>query len=164
MDSSQNGNLKRISIQHYPIHLIDRIMSGLDNNLKGGTHAVSLHLTINRPSADSATGLVCSHLQKMNSGLISLNHDYFFQGLKGKMSGFGAKGSVICNCEYLCQTNSNADCVLTEDRWKFVDDLSSINNCRLNRCWPSQFLQFPAACSIGYLHPCPLCGPQKSEN
>ena len=43
-----------------------------------------------------------------------------------KLPGGGAMGANLGNWEFLSQTNSNADCVPVEDRFKFVDDLSTI--------------------------------------
>ena len=37
-----------------------------------------------------------------------------------------AQGSFLGNWEYLSQTNKNADCVPKENRWKWVDDLSTL--------------------------------------
>ena len=43
-----------------------------------------------------------------------------------KLPGSGAMGANLGNWEFLSQTNNNADCVPEEDRFKFVDDLSTI--------------------------------------
>ena len=43
------------------------------------------------------------------------------------LPGGGAKGANLGNWEFLSQTNDNADCVPIEDRFKLVDDLSTIN-------------------------------------
>ena len=43
-----------------------------------------------------------------------------------KLPGGGAMGANLGNWEFLSQTNNNADCVPEEDRFKFVDDLSTI--------------------------------------
>ena len=40
------------------------------------------------------------------------------------LPGSGAQGSNLGNWEFLSQTNSYADCVPQQDRYKFVDDLS----------------------------------------
>ena len=42
-----------------------------------------------------------------------------------QLPGSGAQGSVIGNWEYLSQTNKNADHVPLDDRWKWVDDLTT---------------------------------------
>ena len=43
-----------------------------------------------------------------------------------QLPGSGAKGSVIGNLEYLSQTNNNSDHIPREDRWKWVDDLTTL--------------------------------------
>ena len=43
-----------------------------------------------------------------------------------KLPGGGAMGANLGNWEFLSQTNNNADCVPEEDRFKFVDNLSTI--------------------------------------
>ena len=42
------------------------------------------------------------------------------------MPGGGAMGASLGNWEFLSQTNDNADCVPEDDRFKFVDDLSTL--------------------------------------
>ena len=43
-----------------------------------------------------------------------------------KLPGGGAMGASLGNWEFLSQTNDNADCVPEDDRFKFVDDLTTI--------------------------------------
>ena len=43
-----------------------------------------------------------------------------------KLPGCGAMGTSLGNWEFLSQTKNNADCVPIEDRFKFVDDLSTL--------------------------------------
>ena len=43
-----------------------------------------------------------------------------------KLPGGGAMGASLGNWEYQSQTNDNANCVPEEDRFKFVDDLSTL--------------------------------------
>jgi hypothetical protein len=43
-----------------------------------------------------------------------------------KLQGGGAMGASLGNWELLSQTNDNADCVPPDDRFKFVDDLTTI--------------------------------------
>ena len=42
------------------------------------------------------------------------------------LPGSGAMGANLGNWEFLSQTNDNADCIPANDRFKFVDDLSTI--------------------------------------
>ena len=43
-----------------------------------------------------------------------------------KLPGGGAMGASLGNWEFLSQTNNNADCIPQDDRFKFVDDLSTL--------------------------------------
>ena len=38
----------------------------------------------------------------------------------------GVMGAALGNWEFLSQTNGNADCIPQDDRFKFVDDLSTL--------------------------------------
>ena len=42
------------------------------------------------------------------------------------LPGGGAMGASLVNWEYLSQTNDSAECIPVEDRFRFVDDLSTI--------------------------------------
>ena len=41
-----------------------------------------------------------------------------------KINGSGPQGATLGILEYLSQSNNNADCVSSEDRFKFIDDLT----------------------------------------
>ena len=43
-----------------------------------------------------------------------------------KLNGGGPQGATLGLLEYLSQSNDNADCVCEEDRFKFLDDLSTL--------------------------------------
>ena len=45
---------------------------------------------------------------------------------KRDLPGSGAQGSVLGNLEYLSQTNNNANHIPVEDKWKWVDDLTTL--------------------------------------
>jgi hypothetical protein len=140
MDPSQYGNLKNTSITHYLISLIHRIMSTLDNNSKGEVFANCVTLFDYKQAFSRQCHKlgVSSFLRNgVRPSLIPLLVNYF-QGRRcqikwrGHLSterllpGSGAQGSIIGNLEYLSQTNNNADHIPSEDRWKWVDDLTAI--------------------------------------
>ena len=56
-----------------------------------------------------------------------------------KLPGGGAMGASLGNWEYLSQTNNNADCIPEEDRFKFVDDLSTLEIINLLTVGMSSF-------------------------
>ena len=56
-----------------------------------------------------------------------------------QLPGGGAMGASLGNWEFLSQTNNNADCVPLEDRYKFVDDLSTLEIINLLAIGMSSF-------------------------
>ena len=66
LDPSQYGNQKNLSIQHYLVRLLHRVVSSVDRNSKGEVNAV-LCLG-SKHTQDSATPWVYSHSLKMEYG------------------------------------------------------------------------------------------------
>ena len=140
LDPSQYGNQKNISIQHYLVRLLHRVVSNVDRNSKGEVNAV-LCMFIDWKQAYSRqchTLGVKSFLKNgVRPSLIPILISYFEDRemrvkWHGKLSqprklpGGGAMGASLGNWEFLSQTNDNADCVPEDDRFKFVDDLSTL--------------------------------------
>ena len=140
LDPSQYGNRRHLSIQHYLVRLLHRILTSVDKNSKGEVNAV-LCMFIDWKQAYSRqchTLGVKSFIQNgVRPALIPLLISYFEdRQMKvkwhGKISearnlpGSGAMGANLGNWEFLSQTNDNADCIPANDRFKFVDDLSTI--------------------------------------
>ena len=138
LDPSQYGNQKHISIQHYLIRLIHRVLTSVDRNAKGEVKAV-LCMFVDWKQAYSRQCHTLGIKSFINNGvrpsLIPLLISYFenremrvrWHGVVSaprKLPGGGAMGATLGNWEFLSQTNDNADCVPQEDRFKFVDDLS----------------------------------------
>ena len=140
VDTSQYGNQEGISIQHYLINFIDRILSVIDGNKKNKSVAVLATLV----DWKEAFSRQCPKLgieSFINNGvrpaLIPLMIN-FFQGRQMKvkwhgelskervLKGGGPQGSTFGIWKYLSQSNDNANCVSPEDRFKFVDDLTFI--------------------------------------
>ena len=140
LDPAQYGNQENKSIQHYLVRFIHRILTNLDKNKKGEVNAV-LCLFIDWKQAYSRqchTLGVQSFLKNgVRPSLIPILISYFeeremkvkWQGMMSeprKLPGGGAMGASLGNWEYLSQSNDSADCVPEEDRFKFVDDLSTL--------------------------------------
>ena len=139
-DLSQYGNEKRTSIQHYLIKLIHRILESTDKNSKNEKFAVVAAM-IDWKSAfsrqDHTLGVLSFVKNGVRGSLIPLLTNYF-QGrkmqvkLNGKLSnvkkinGGGVQGATFGILEYLSQSNSNSNCVPIEDRFKFIDDLTTL--------------------------------------
>ena len=138
LDPSQFGNQRGISIQHYLIQMVHKILSALDNNIKGDVFAVIANLI----DWNSAFPRQCPKLgveSFMQNGvrpsLIPVLVNYFQErkmsvkwhgcfSVPKDIKGGGPQGATIGLLEYLSQSNNSADCVNVEDRFKFVDDLT----------------------------------------
>ena len=138
LDPSQYANQAGLSIQHYLVKFIDRILQALDNNSKQEGCAVLATLVDWQqafPRQCPKLGLESFIRNGVRPSLIPVLINYF-QGRKmkvkwhgqlsteRKLKGGGAQGSSFGLWEYLSQSNDNADCVEEENRFKFVDDLS----------------------------------------
>ena len=140
LDPSQFGNQKHLGIQHYLVRFLNRILSNLDKNSKGEVNA-ALCMFVDWKQAYSRqchTLGVKSFIQNgVRPSLIPLLISYFEnREMKVKwhntvsksrnLPGSGAMGASLGNWEYLSQTNDSAECIPVEDRFRFVDDLSTI--------------------------------------
>ena len=123
-DPSQYAGEKKMSIQHYLVKLIDRIVTGLDKNNKNEVYAVMVQyidwsLAFDRQSPKLAIqSFIKNGVRKcLIPVLIS-----FFQDRQmtvkwkdrfstwRKMPGGGPQGCRLGQESYLSQSNDNADC------------------------------------------------------
>ena len=140
IDPSQFANQKGLSIQHYLVKFIDRILEAVDGNSKGEACAVLATLVDWKqafPRQCPKLGVESFIKNGVRPALIPLLINYF-QGRKMKvkwhgeisserqLKGGGPQGSTFGIWEYLSQSNDNADCISESDRFKFVDDLTFI--------------------------------------
>ena len=140
LDPSQYGNQKNLSIQHYLVRLLHRVVSSVDRNCKGEVSAV-LCMFVDWKQAYSrqchTLGIQSFLKNGVRPSLIPILISYFEDRemrvkWHGKLSqprklpGGGAMGASLGNWEFLSQTNDNADCVPEDDRFKFVDDLTTL--------------------------------------
>ena len=138
IDPSQYGNQRGVSIQHYLINMVHKILEALENNSKGDTFAVVANLI----DWENAFPRQCPKLgvesfiqNGVRPALIPVLINYFqdremsvkwhgCQSVPRKLRGGGPQGATIGLLEYLSQSNHNADCVSESERFKFLDDLS----------------------------------------
>ena len=138
IDPAQYANQKGLSIQHYLVKMIDRILQAVESNSKSESFAVLATLVDWKqafPRQCPKLGIQSFIQNGVRPSIIPLLISYF-QGRKmkvkwhGKMSsirelkGGGPQGSTFGIWEYLSQSNDNANCISESDRFKFVDDLS----------------------------------------
>ena len=137
-DPKQYGNQRGISIQHYLIDMIHRILEALDNNSNGEKFAVIASLI----DWNNAFPRQCAQLgvesfikNGVRPSLIPVLVNYFqgremsvkwhgCQSVPRKLKGGGPQGATIGLLEYLSQSNDCADMVKESERFRFLDDLS----------------------------------------
>jgi hypothetical protein len=153
LDPSQYGNQKHTSIQHYLVRMLHRILTNVDRNSKGEVNAV-LCMFVDWKQAYSrqchTLGIQSFIDNGVRPSLIPVLVSYFEDrqmrvkwhgklSAPRKLPGGGAMGASLGNWEYLSQTNNNADCIPEEDRFKFVDDLSTLEIINLLTVGMSSF-------------------------
>ena len=140
LDPSQYGNQRKTSIQHYLVKMMDRIVTSVDRNSKGDVNA-DLAMFVDWKSAyskqDHTLGIQSFIKNGVRPSLIPLLINYFqnrrmkvkHNGVISKprqQPGSGAQGASLGNQEFISQTNENAQSVPTENRFKYVDDLTTL--------------------------------------
>ena len=138
LDSAQFANQKGLSINHYLIKMIDRVLETLDKNSRGETCAVLATLVDWKqafPRQCPKLGVESFLKNGVRPALIPVLVSYF-QGRKMKvkwhgefssireLNGGGPQGSTFGIWEYLSQSNDSAESVDEDDKFKFVDDLT----------------------------------------
>ena len=138
MHKAQYGNMQNKSINHYLINMIHRILSALDNNSRREIFAVVANLidwSKAFPRQCPKLGVQSFIDNNVRPALIPILVS-FFQNRRMRLKwhscisnpkplpGGGPAGGTLGILEYLSQSNHSADCVTSEDRYKFVDDLS----------------------------------------
>ena len=138
MDPAQYGNQKGISIQHYLIKMLHRILTVLDNNQRRETFAVIANLIDWNnafPRQCPKLGIEAFIANGVRPALVPVLVSYFqdrkmsvkWHGCRSvprHIKGGGPQGATLGILEYLAQSNNSSDCVSDQDRFKFVDDLT----------------------------------------
>ena len=139
-DPSQYGNLKGVSTQHYLIKMVDRILTVLDSNNQQEANAVVVQLVDWAQAFDRQCpklGIQSFLKNGVRKSIIPVLIS-FFQNRKMKVKwmnqlsstrdlpGGGPQGTSIGLIEYDSQSNDNTDFLSQEDKFKFVDDLSTL--------------------------------------
>ena len=137
LDPTQYGNQKHKSIQHYLVRLLNRVLTNVDRNSKGEVNAV-LCMFVDWKQAYSRQCHTLGVQSFIDNGvrpaIIPLLVSYFedrqmrvkWHGQLSQPRKLPGGGANLGNWEFLSQTNNSADCVPEEDRFKFVDDLTTI--------------------------------------
>ena len=153
LDPSQFGNQKNLSIQHYLIKMIHKILGSLDNNSKGDIFAVIATLVDWEQAfnhQDPTLGIKSFMENGVRPALIPMLTNYFqnrkgyvkWKGIHSPMKdipGGGPQGGFFGILGYLSQSNDSADIIDEEDKFKFVDDLTALEIVNLLSIGMSSF-------------------------
>ena len=145
IDQSQYGNEKGLSIQHYLVKMVHKILTILDTNNEHQKHAVLTQL-VDWSKAfdrqDHKLGVQSFIKNGVRPTLIPLLVSYFqdrkmivkWHGLKSTtrdLLGSGPQGCTFGLLEYKSNSNDNVNHVPMDMRFKFVDDLSVLEKLNL---------------------------------
>ena len=139
MDQSQFANQKGLSVQHYLIKMLDRMLSLIDE-AKGESVAIIATMVDWAkafPRLDSTLGIQSFIDNGVRPSLLPIVASFFEnRRMRVKWHGClsserllpagGPQGSSFGIIGYLSQSNNNADCVPSEDRYKYMDDLTML--------------------------------------
>ena len=141
IDPSQYANQEGLSINHYLVKVLDKVLKTVDSNSKKECVAVLATLVDWKqafPRQCPKLGIDSFIKNGVRPALIPMLVNYF-QGRemkvkwKGRLSskrelkGGGPQGSTFGIWEYLSQSNDNANCLDESERFKFVDDLTFLH-------------------------------------
>lgn len=138
LDPAQFANQKGLSIQHYLIKMIDKILLSCDSNAKGESVAVLATMVDWRKAFDRqcpTLGIKSFIKNNVRPSLIPILMNYFedrkmqvkWHGVLSEirnLNGGGPQGSSFGILEYLSQSNDNSENVPVDERFKFIDDLT----------------------------------------
>ena len=138
MDPKQYGNQKGLSVQHYLIDMIHRILTALDSHSEKESFAVIASLIDWNnafPRQCPKLGIESFMKNGVRPALIPVLINYFqdremsvkWHGCRSvprKVVGGGPQGATLGLLEYLSQSNNCADMVNESERFRFIDDLS----------------------------------------
>ena len=136
LDIGQFGGLPGIGTEHMIVCLIDRILKLLDRHTdRSAVIMTSLDWSAAFDRQDPTLAIKKFLQLGVRPSLIPLLASYLTDRtmkvkFNGEMSdllalvGGGPQGTLLGQLEYLVQSNDNADVVPTEDRFKYIDDLS----------------------------------------
>ena len=145
IDPSQFGNEKGLSITHYLVEMVNRILTILDSNNDHEKYAVMAQL-IDWSKAfdrqDPKLGIEAFTKNGVRPSLIPVLISFFqdrkmtvkWHGLTSStrdLPGGGPQGCTLGLLEYKASSNDNADHIPIDMRFKFVDDLSLLEKFNL---------------------------------
>ena len=145
IDPSQYGQQKGLSIQHYLVKMVNRILTILDTNNENEKYAVLSKLIDWRKAfdmQDPKKGIMSFIKCGVRGSLVPILINYF-QDRKmvvkwnkhlstvRDLPGGGPQGCTFGGLEYLVNSNDNTEHIPADMKFKFVDDLSTLEKLNL---------------------------------
>ena len=145
LDKSQYANQKGVSLQHYLVKMINKILEDTDKTNSSEVNAIIATMVDWKeafPRQCPKLGIEAFIKCGVRGSLIPLLVNYLqdrkmkvkWRGLTSSerdLHGGGPQGATFGIWEYLVQSNDNAECVSPEYRYKFVDDLTILEKINL---------------------------------
>ena len=140
LDPANYGGVKGKGTAHYIVKLIHDMLKNLDNNSRGEINAIiatfydwskAFDIQCHRLGILSfiecgvrpcLIPLLVSYLQERS---MTVKYRTAVSSPRN-LPGGGAQGTLIGPMEYACQSNKSANCVEEDKRYKFIDDLTTI--------------------------------------
>ena len=140
MDPASYGGVPGMSTAHYMVKLVHDIMQGLDKNSQGETNSAIATFSDWSKAFDMQChrlGILSFMKCGVRTSILPILVSYFQNrtmtvkyrsaiSTRRSLPGGGAQGTLIGPIEYACQSNESADCVSEDNRYKFVDDLTTL--------------------------------------
>ena len=137
-DKAQYGNLKKVSLQHYLVKMMNKILKSMDQNSAKQSVAVVLQMVDWKQAFDRQShklGIQSFIDNGVRASMIPILLSFFqnrrmrvkWKSLLSKeraLPGGGPQGGTLGIEEYLSQSNGNTDFLDQDEKYKFIDDLS----------------------------------------
>ena len=137
-DRSQYGNVKKISLQHYLVKMLHKILTTIDQSTITQSMAVILTMVDWKQAFDRQSHIlgIQSFIDNgVRPSMIPILLSFFknrrmkvkWKGLLSKiraLPGGGPQGGTLGIEEYISQSNGNTDFLEEDEKYKFIDDLS----------------------------------------
>ena len=139
-DKSQFGNQKKLSIQHYLISMLNKILTAVDKNSQDEAICAILNMVDWSQAFDRQShrlGVQSFIDNGVRPALIPVLVNFFqnrrmrvkwkgFLSTQRNLNGGGPQGGTLGIEEYLSQSNDNCDFMKEDEKFKYIDDLSML--------------------------------------
>ena len=144
-DKTQFGGRKKLSMQHFLVRLVHRILSALDTINKHEVYGVVMQLVdwsqvFDKQCLTSArepsirNGVRKSLINYSQDGKIIMKWKNVLSSVRDLPVG-GPQGSTLGLDSYKRQSNNNSDLISQNDKFKWIDDLTALQAINIVNNW-----------------------------